>query len=261
MSSIQEPFLQRAIEAINNDTSLSVRAAARAYSVPPSTLRARIKGRRAQSQAAGPNRLLNDTDEKVIVNWLLNLDARGQPARKKLVEDMVRLILRDKMGRVIPLHLGTKWVPRFLSRHPELRVSFNRNYDYRRAKCEDPKLLNDWFDRVERVMLEKGILWDDVYNFDETGFLMGVGATEKVITASARNGRAVTVHSGNREWVTVIEAINAKGWALKPLIILQGKVHQDVWYDKDALIKGSYVATSTNGWTTDELGLMAQTRF
>ena len=51
----------------------------------------------------------------------------------------------------------------------------------------------------------------NAYNFDETGFMTGVAATLKVVTSSDTVGRAVTVQPSNREWVTVIEAINAAG--------------------------------------------------
>ena len=60
------------------------------------------------------------------------------------------------------------------------------------------------------------------YDFDETGFMTGVAATLKVVTSSDTVGRAVTVQPSNREWVTVIEAINAAGWAIPPFIILAG---------------------------------------
>jgi len=76
-----------------------------------------------------------------------------------------------------------------------------------------------------------GILDEDVYNFDETGFQMGVIATARVLTRSDRRGRPMVMRPGNREWVTVIESINCQGWALPAMVILQGKVHQASWYE------------------------------
>jgi hypothetical protein len=91
------------------------------------------------------------------------------------------------------------------------------------------------------------------YNFDETGFMMRVAATSKVVTSSDTVGRPTVVQPGNREWVTTIECINASGWCLPPFVILSGKVHQASWY-KDLPLDCA-VAVSDNGWTTDELGL------
>jgi hypothetical protein len=55
---------------------------------------------------------------------------------------------------------------------------------------------------------------------------MGVISTSKVITTSDRKGRLRTRQPGNRQWVTAIEAVNAKGWAIPLFIIFEGKLHQ-----------------------------------
>ena len=65
----------------------------------------------------------------------------------------------------------------------------------------------------------------DVYNFDETGFQIGVIGTAKVVTESQRAGKALVIQPGNREWVIAVEAINASGWALPPMIIFAGKIY------------------------------------
>ena len=80
-----------------------------------------------------------------------------------------------------------------------------------------------------------GILDNDIYNFDETGFQMGVIGTAKVVTGTKKRGRTRTVQPGNREWVTVIHGINTKGWALPALIILKAKLYQATWYTNNDL--------------------------
>ncbi|KAF1935920.1 hypothetical protein EJ02DRAFT_388315, partial [Clathrospora elynae] len=40
---------------------------------------------------------------------------------------------------------------------------------------------------------------DDIHNFDETGFIVGVAITSKVVTSSDTVGRAVTVLLCNRD--------------------------------------------------------------
>ena len=92
-----------------------------------------------------------------------------------------------------------------------------------------------------------------MYNFDETGFMMEVAATSKVVTTSDTVGRATVVQPGNREWVTTIECVNASGWYLPPFMILAGKLHQARWYQ--SLPRDWTVAFSDNRWTIDELGL------
>jgi hypothetical protein len=52
------------------------------------------------------------------------------------------------------------------------------------------------------------ILSEDIYNFDEIGFLMGIIATIRVITRSEKNLCPKLIQPGNRGWVTVIKGIN-----------------------------------------------------
>ena len=93
---------------------------------------------------------------------------------------------------------------------------------------------------------------DDIYNFDETGFQMGVISTAKVITSSDRAGRPRILQPGNREWVSVIEAINTRGVAIPPLIIFNAIMHQKRWYDW--ILDNWSIAVSENGWTNNEIG-------
>ena len=106
-------------------------------------------------------------------------------------------------------------------------------------------------------MKKYGILEQDVYNFDETGFQMGVIGTARVITGAERRGKPLHKQPGNREWVTVIEAIVADGRFLDPLIIFAGKVHQTSWFRalKEHECRRWKIAVSPNGWTNDEIGI------
>ena len=101
------------------------------------------------------------------------------------------------------------WAANFVKRRPELRTRFTRKYDYQRAQCEDPDAIHAWFELVKKTKAHYGIVDDDVYNFDETGFMMGIIATAMVVTTSESRGKAKMAQPGNREWSTVIQAINS----------------------------------------------------
>jgi hypothetical protein len=73
-----------------------------------------------------------------------------------------------------------------------------------------------------------GIANNNTYNFDETGFQMGVVSAGVVVTTSERREWPKAVQPGNREWATVIAAINALGWAIPPFIIVAGMYHVSV---------------------------------
>ena len=150
--------------------------------------------------------------------------------------------------------VGTKWVSNFVKRHTELSSVYNRKFDVKRAEVEDPKLISLWFKVVEETIAKYGVAEEDIFNFEETGFQMGVISTSKVITTSDRKGRPRTKQPGNRKWATAIEAINAKGWAIPPFIIFDGKLHQTTWY-QTGIPEAWRIAVSDNGWTNDKLGL------
>jgi hypothetical protein len=87
----------------------------------------------------------------------------------------------------------------FVRRRPELRTRFQRKYDYQRAKCEDPEVNRGWFDLVRNTISKYGICEEDIYNFDETGFMMGVISMGMVVTSSDGHARAKKIQPGNRE--------------------------------------------------------------
>jgi hypothetical protein len=70
-----------------------------------------------------------------------------------------------------------------------MKSRFARRYNYSRALCEDPKIIRDWFKRLKEVQDKHGIQDEDIYNFDETRFAMGLIATTKVVTRSNMPGR------------------------------------------------------------------------
>jgi hypothetical protein len=150
--------------------------------------------------------------------------------------------------------VGEKWVYNLVQRRPEIDSKFSRRYNYERAKCEDPKIIREHFDRVREVISEYGILPEDIYNFDETGFAMGLCATAKVITGSDRYARPKLLQPGNREWVTAIEATNSTGWALPSYVIFKAKQYTRLGWFED-LPSDWRINISENGWTTDKIGL------
>jgi len=261
-----EERLQLAINALNLGQIPSIRKAAATFDVPYTSLRGRVVGRVPRQQSQLSSRKLRETEEAALVQWIKSLDDRGMSPTIGYIRQMADLLLRER-GSLVLLDasvtatldekktVGEKWAHRFLDRHPDLKSRYSRKYNYQRALCEDPEIVSAWFQRVQNTIESKGILDCDIYNFDETGFQMGVASTAKVVTRSDRRNRPVVVQPGNREWTTVIECINTTGWALDPMIIFEGKLHISTWYEDSLLPTTWRIAVSENGWTTDELTL------
>lgn len=79
--------------------------------------------------------------------------------------------------------LGINWPYKFIKCHPELCTQYTRQITYQHAKQEDPKVLIPWFQTVQAAIEEHSIYKDDIWNFDETGFAIGLCSTSKVVTA------------------------------------------------------------------------------
>ena len=242
-----------ASRALQEKRVTSQRQAAMLYDAPRTTLRRRLRGTQPRSETASINRKLSAIEEQSLIQWILELDRRGFPPHIIDVRRMADALLAARGQDPPPPPVGKNWVSRFIQGQPELQTKWTRRLHSQRASYEDPAIIAAWFKLVEETRQTYGVLDQDIYNFDETGFAMGVAATSKVVTSADRVGRAVVVQPGNREWVTAIECVNASGWCLPPFVILSGKVHQSNWYRNLPL--DWTIAVSDNGWTTDELGV------
>lgn len=247
----KESLMILALQALKNDPKLSVRKAAQIYRVSPTTLTRRQKGKPSQAETTVKSRKLSNLEEKTIVQRLLKLDSQGFPVRIRGVEDMANLLRRERDASPV----GKNWAENFIRRQPELQTQKTRSYDNQRALCEDPEKIQDWFRLVANFIAKFGICVEDIYNFDETGFLMGILGTTTVVTSSDRTTKPKLIQPGNREWVTVIQGINSQGWAVPPFIVFKGKWHLASWYEKEYFPDDWRIAVSENGWTTNEVTL------
>ena len=240
-----------ALEALKKDPKLSVRKAATIYEIPRSSLQHRRAGKQPRPEIPANLRKLTDFKEQVLLERVLDLDTRGfQPQLSDLREMADRLrAARGASG------VGPRWANGFVKRHSKVTTRFRRRIDYKRAQCEDPDVVNAWFRLVRNIIDKYAIQEGDIYNFDETGFQMGMLSSAKVVTSSERRGRPRTKQPGNREWVTVIQAVCADGWVVPPYFVVKGKNHLLPWYQDSRFQPEWRVHTSENGWTTNEIGL------
>jgi hypothetical protein len=73
---------------------------------------------------------------------------------------------------------------------------------------------------VEDTKAKYGVYNDDVHNFDQTGFWMGVIGSMKVVTGTERRARLEIVQLG------------ATGYETPPLIIYKGRPHISAYYEE-----------------------------
>ena len=135
------------------------------------------------------------------------------------------------------------------------RVSIAHTTKSPESPLQNLELIGAWFKLVHNMRAKYGIHDCDLYNFDETGFMMGVICASMVVTRADRRGRAKAVQPGNSEWTTAIECINGEGWCLPPFLIVQGTYHLANWYTESNLPLDWALKPTSNGWTDNETGL------
>jgi hypothetical protein len=237
-----------AIQAMKSDASISQRRAATTYNVPEKTLRSRRAGTLSRCDIYPNSAKLQRLEEEVIIQRIRKLDAQGFAPTLSYIREMANQLLAARGGREV----GEKWARNLIRRKPEIKSQVTRQRDHQRVLCSNPAVISPWFDLVRNVKAKYGILDEDTYNFDETGFQMGIGGSVKVVTASERRLKPLGVQPGDREWVTLIAGINAMGWSIPPFFIFKAKNHDQAWYHNPPDWR---IGVSKNGWTTNELGL------
>ena len=240
-----------AAQAYQSGQLRSLRSAADAFKVPHQRVSDRLRNITFRPNVRANRHKLTIAEEQTIVQYILNLDSRGFAPQLCEVADMADKILSVRGGEPV----GKLWAGRFVTRSDKLKMAFNRAKDRQRILQEDPEIISAWFKLVEDTKAEYGIHNDDVHNFDETGFQMGVASSSKVVTGSERRARPELVQPGDREWVTVIQSICAAGYAIPPFIIYKGRVHISAWYEETEIPHNWKLSVSENGWTNNALGL------
>jgi len=178
----------------------------------------------------------------------------GISARLQMITSCANsILLNSHSDSTLPAPIvGEHWSRRFLDRHPEYFIRKQRTLDVDRKNAHDPESILDWFTRYQGVCEKYGIQPCDQYNFDETGFRIGIGHDQWIITRDP-NRQAYLGSSTSRELTTVCETISADGHVLPPMIIVPGIIHQEYWYTETDLPDDYLIGVSDTGYSNDYL--------
>ena len=121
-----------------------------------------------------------------------------------------------------------------------------------RKKAQDPDTILWWPNEFKRICDECGIQQCDIYNFGESGFRIGVGMNQRVVTLTADLPLSLGSNT-NRETVTVVEAISGDGYVLPPMVIVSGVLHQERWSTATNIEDNTLIAVSDTGYSNDVL--------
>ena len=149
---------------------------AKCYEIPLEGLRARWQGRQSQLDRPGANRKLSEDEEVAVCQYLDRLDMLGTSARLQMVSSCANAILQKSyIGSGTTPILSEQWARRFLTRHLEYYIRKQSTIDVDSKNTHQPDDIRSWFEKYKLVCEQYRIQTTDTYNFDETGFRIGIG--------------------------------------------------------------------------------------
>ena len=147
--------------------------------------------------------------------------------------------------------VSDKWVNRFMAKHNILKVK-SKPIELARKEAHDPECMRLWFGEYRAALDEYEVVPVNIWNFDETGFRIGVGGSEWIVTFDTRR-RAWSPSDTNRQHVTAIEAVSAVRIHIDAMFIAAGKVLQERWFQN--LRDYGAIAVNESGYLDDEIAL------
>ena len=114
-------------------------------------------------------------------------------------------------------------------------------------KREDIRRLYNLYREVKE---KEGILDDNEWNGDESGYRVGVVESGVPVWTYVDIPVVESTNPDNRELVTVFEAISAAGKKIPPFVILPGQLIRQKHLD-NCLDNGTVLVTSPNSYTND----------
>ena len=250
-------YMDRASQVLEQGLPPGVRTTYAALSeqggVPLSTLHHRAHGRRSKEQKAQSQQYLTPSEEKALLRFLLRMSDLGNPVRIKFLPSLAFSIARQRSSSNKAVKVpGRNWAQGFERRHPALKSRRVRAMDWNRHDRNIYEKITHWFEVIGKQLQDEAILPENVYNMDETGVMLSMLSSVKVLVGKddLRDYRGAGV---KRTMVTAIECISGDGRSLFPMIIWPAATHRSNWTTHPT--PGWHFACSESGYTDSKISL------
>ena len=247
--------VEEALRYIGDFRDAKIATVAREFGVPRFRLRNRLAGRPPKKGQPATNTKLTRPEEKAICRYIDRLDRINLAVRAEFITDAANTILRERSSRserANPPIISQKWTTRFLKRHGYYKKLQKKLHSDRQAS-EDLQRVNNYFQSLRTTIADNGIAPVSIWNMDETGFQIGVGKNQFIVTRRQRAHYFGIPE--NRESATAIEAISAGGQYIPAFLILSGQVHMAQWYHIPGLDPDMAIRPTVTGYSNDETSL------
>ncbi|RKF76185.1 hypothetical protein GcM3_080005, partial [Golovinomyces cichoracearum] len=170
MAESKKDLIDKAIKGLQDGLYSSARKAGLACGgISHTTIKANKRARIGQS--GGTNKKLSDEQEAALCLYCDRCLYLGTNPKKKYIRLAANSILRaagstEKVGR--------DWTSRFIKRHSQYKFKQSRSISAARKRATQKEEIIKYFERFEATMKEYNIDIRNLWNFDETGFRIGV---------------------------------------------------------------------------------------
>jgi hypothetical protein len=245
--------IDQALESIRDIEKPNYKQLAREKNLPYQRLLARSKGRTTRSQRPSSTYKLSEAQNSALYDYITRLDELGIYVRLPMIVACANYLLqRSHDGPGPPPSANPRWAKRWLKRNPELHLRRQRSLNLNRAIAHDKEAIFGWFDGLIKIIELYGITTTDTWNFDETGFRIGISKDQWVVTFEPRR-RVYLPTPDDRTTLTITECVNAEGSAISPMVIIKGAALLERYFTD--LPDQYLVGRSSSGYTNDELSL------
>src|SRR5205085_691826 len=218
-------WVQEAVDGIQLGIYKSSYHAAKELNVKPSTVQARMNGRKTRIKSHEEQQALTAIEELELVRWITQLTIAGYHPRPGTLKAMAEALIHrrvaqindDGMELVSYPPLGKEWYKQFRNRYPEINTIVGTAIEMSRMKDASKEVLEKWFETFRSITEFYDIHPQNIYNMDESGFSIGeIEASRVVVNKKVR--QKYQAQPGRQEWVTAVETICIDGTAIPPLI-------------------------------------------
>lgn len=221
---------------------MAVSTASKIYNVPRSTLSDKYHGRSPVERKMGPESVLSNEDEKLLIQWIFDVAKYGFPVKE------LKKSTSFTNGRP-----GRGWYDAFRRQHPELSRRVPQNLTKCRASITE-NIIRGWFKEVHDYIDENNlssVLADSrrIFNCDETAFFLCPKGNHVLVK---KGDKAVYnfVNSDEKECLTTLINGNACGQLVPPMVIF---AYKRVPSEIVASIPKTWgLSKSDSGWMTGE---------
>ena len=219
-----EAKVDAAMAAMDANPRLKAKDTARQFNAPYQRLLRRRRGIPPSHTRGGHNKKLNSVQDTALRDYICMLYHCGTPANVEAVLLAANRLLYYSTGDP-GKSVSIRWTKAWIKRNSDyIDTLKSKPLSAKRLASHIVEDIEGYFMAFKKCKDYWGIQDEDIYNFDETGFQIGVSSGEKVLVPKDTLA-AYTADPENKELITSVETINYGGRKVPPMIIFAGAYH------------------------------------